>query len=72
MNYGVYTYQVVDGIVVCRFYAYRIVSTEAGRGIAMMTQADAEALAAGMGGPGSTLTKMVLPLESFEAITASS
>lgn len=68
MNYAVYTYAVVDGRAVCRIIAYKMSQTNGVDGFSLMTQQDAQALSDSLTGP--ELTKMVLPLEPDQAITA--
>lgn len=69
MNYAVYTSRVVDGITEHRIIVYQIVDTEGGRGIAMMDQSAAEALAASFAKEATDIV-LVLPLETDQAITA--
>lgn len=68
MNYAVYTYQEVDGQAVCRIIAYKMGQVDGVDGFALMSQADAQALADGITTAG--VTKMVLPLETDQQITA--
>lgn len=69
MNYGVYTYQVVDGQEVRRLIAYKMSQDAQGvSGFSLMTEVDAKAYAASLTTSGLTTT--VLPLEPDQAITA--
>jgi hypothetical protein len=69
MNYGVYTYRVVDGQDECQFVAYKLGTDNGVNGVSLMTQADANTLATSYKAtPG--ITVMVLPLSTDQEITA--
>lgn len=68
MNYAVYTHSMVDGQAECRVFAYKMDSENGVNGFHLMTKEEAQALADSFGS--SVSTKMVLPLEPDQAITA--
>lgn len=69
MNYGVYTYEVIDGTPARHFITYKTEQDPVtGNGFHLMTEAEAQTLADTITNP--SITKMVLPLEPDQAITA--